>query len=252
MLDYIEYQKSISNELIAVKDRVYNIIGDKHWGEVGRYKEIILSDVIKRHLPSGVSIGNGFIVNGDKVSTQIDILIYKSYMPILFKKDEFVIVPAESVLGVIEVKSSLNTTQATEAILKASKVRNLIRRDVFNGVFSYINNTKTSDSEISYAIDDALIQSHGKVNYLCFGKDAFAVYWKDKTPKIYNHRDKYHLYHIEDLAFGYFISNLLEEVYIAETGNPLPENVVKSFYPIRGGKEQNVIRKVYCEEYING
>ena len=248
MLDYIEYQKSISNELIAVKDRVYNIIGDSHWGEVGRYKEIILTDVIKRHLPSGVSIGNGFIVNGDKVSTQIDILIYKSYMPILFKKDEFVIVPAESVLGVIEVKSSLNTTQAKEAILKASEVRNLIGRDIFNGIFSYINNTKTNDSEISYTVDDALRQSHGKVNYLCFDKDVFVVYWKDKTPKSYDHRDKYHIYHIEDLSFGYFISNLLEDIYISETGQRLPDNLVKSFYPIKDGKEQMVINRVYCED----
>ena len=247
MLDYIDYQKSISNELIAVKDRVQNIIGDKHWEEVGRYKEIILTDVIKRHLPSGVSIGNGFIVNGDEVSTQVDILVYKSYMPILFKKDDFVIVPAESVLGVIEVKSSLDTTQATDAILKASTIRDLIGRDVFIGIFSYMNDTKTKDSEVSDNVDYALKQSHGKVKYLCFDKDLFAVYWPDKRPKTYNTGNKYHIYHIEDLSFGYFISNLLEDIYISETGQRLPDNLVKSFYPIRDGKEQNVIKIVYCE-----
>lgn len=248
MLDYIDYQKSISNELIAVKDRVYNIIGDKHWGEVGKYKEIILTDVIKKHLPSGVSIGNGFIVNGNEVSTQVDILIYKSYMPIIFRKDDFVIVPAESVLGVIEVKSSLNTTQAVETILKVSKVRDVIGKDIFIGIFSYINNTKTIDSEVSDNVDCALQQSHGKVNYLCFDKDLFAVYWSDKRPKEYDTGNKYHIYHIEDLSFGYFISNLLEDIYISETGQRLPDNLVKSFYPIRDGKEQNVVKRVYCED----
>lgn len=41
MPDYVAYRKSISNELIDIKDRVRDFIDDVHWGEDGRYKEII-------------------------------------------------------------------------------------------------------------------------------------------------------------------------------------------------------------------
>lgn len=51
MPNYVEYQKSISNELLSIKDRVRNFIDDHHWGEDGRYKEIILSHIVRQHLP---------------------------------------------------------------------------------------------------------------------------------------------------------------------------------------------------------
>lgn len=57
MPDYAAYQKSISDELMSVKDRVRNFIDDRHWGEDGRYKEIILSHTLRQHLPERVSVG---------------------------------------------------------------------------------------------------------------------------------------------------------------------------------------------------
>ncbi len=62
MPQYIRYRESISDELIAVKDRVRSFIGDRHWGEDGKYKEIILSSVMRNALPSSVSIGTGFVI----------------------------------------------------------------------------------------------------------------------------------------------------------------------------------------------
>lgn len=47
MPNYIEYQQSISRELISIKDRVRNFIDNHHWGEDGRYKEIIRSHVLR-------------------------------------------------------------------------------------------------------------------------------------------------------------------------------------------------------------
>ena len=46
-MNYLAFQKSISNELIATKDRVRNIIENRHWGEEGRYKEVILIENLK-------------------------------------------------------------------------------------------------------------------------------------------------------------------------------------------------------------
>lgn len=51
MPNYLEYQKSISNEFKAYENRVRNLIDDANWGEEGRYKEIILINYLKRILP---------------------------------------------------------------------------------------------------------------------------------------------------------------------------------------------------------
>jgi len=55
-IDPKEFQKSITKELDTIKNRVRNLIGSSHWGEEGRYKEAILRNVIKRFLPSNLSI----------------------------------------------------------------------------------------------------------------------------------------------------------------------------------------------------
>lgn len=43
-----DFQQSITQELDVIKNRVRSLIGDAHWGEEGRYKEIILQKIIKR------------------------------------------------------------------------------------------------------------------------------------------------------------------------------------------------------------
>ena len=99
MPNYLEYQKSISKELLSIKDRVRDFIDDHHWGEDGRYKEIILSNVLKQHIPKGVSIGTGFVRNGERITKQIDIIVYRDDCPLMFRQSDFIIAPAECVLG---------------------------------------------------------------------------------------------------------------------------------------------------------
>ncbi|MCW4043504.1 MAG: hypothetical protein NWE90_07260 [Candidatus Bathyarchaeota archaeon] len=43
-----KFQKSITEELEVVKDRVRNLIGSAHWGEEGKYKEAVLTNVMRR------------------------------------------------------------------------------------------------------------------------------------------------------------------------------------------------------------
>ena len=42
------FHKSTTKELKVIKNRVRNFIGNRNWGEEGRYKEAILRNVIKR------------------------------------------------------------------------------------------------------------------------------------------------------------------------------------------------------------
>ena len=61
MPNYRDYQKSVAVEFNAYKDRVRNIIDDKHWGLEGRHKEVILMNYLKRVLPKHLSVGTGFV-----------------------------------------------------------------------------------------------------------------------------------------------------------------------------------------------
>jgi len=61
------------------KNRIRNLIGSNHWGEDGRYKEIILMNFLKRFLPNNIEVGTGFIKEGDNISTQIDIIVRIDY-----------------------------------------------------------------------------------------------------------------------------------------------------------------------------
>lgn len=109
------FQESITEELTVIKNRVRNIIGNSHWGEDGRYKEAVLSKVLKNYIPNNVSIGTGFIVSSPsvfqtgniEVSDQIDILIYDNTIPVVFREGDFVIVTPDAVKAIIEVKSEV-------------------------------------------------------------------------------------------------------------------------------------------------
>ena len=82
MPEYKKYRESLSDELLAIKDRVRNLINDSNWAEEGRYKEVILMEILKSVLPSNVLLGTGFVVSDNDVkSTQIDIIIYKNNYP---------------------------------------------------------------------------------------------------------------------------------------------------------------------------
>lgn len=79
MNDYLEYQQSVALEFQAYKNRVRNMIGNHHWGEDGRYKEVLLMNYLRRILPNTVSVGTGFVRVDDKITSQIDIILKKFY-----------------------------------------------------------------------------------------------------------------------------------------------------------------------------
>lgn len=242
MPNYIEYQQSISRELLSIKDRVRNFIDNHHWGEDGRYKEIILSHVLRQHLPKGVTVGTGFVVNNGNITKQIDIIVYRDDIPLLFKQDDFIIAPAECVLGIIEVKSQATTRVCRDVIRAAAENGRIIGRPIFNGIFTFENNSTNLQNE---DLLDVLNDAAGIVNHICFGKDVFIKYWDVGMPRRNPHQNRnYAVYHIEDLAFGYFISNLVEDIYISMHDQQIPETLRNMFYPIENTKEAHRIRTI--------
>ena len=117
--DFKKFYESLNKELMAVKDRLESLIGDVHRGENGKYREAILKNVISKFLPKNYSMGTGFVINAKKeITKQIDIIVYENSSPVLFSEGDFVVVLANTVKAIIEVKSSMKSGKELIKIIK--------------------------------------------------------------------------------------------------------------------------------------
>lgn len=264
----MRYHQSIAYEFSSIKDRVRFFINDRHWGEDGRYKEIILMNYLRRILPGNVSVGTGFVQNKiGEITSQIDIIVYKSSAPRLFSEGDFVILMPESVLGIIEVKSKSthsifsNTNSGLSVIQKAEENGRVIgNTNIFNGIFAYDNSIKFNTGFASSNLANQLRNARGYLNHISFGSNNFLRYWSDGNP-LGNGRKCYSAYRLSysnvtgirddekpGFAFGYFISNLLEVVYSQIAPEVLSRQYYEFLYPLKGTKESYKVE--VCEVYL--
>ena len=265
--DYEKFLASTSKEIMAVKDRVRFLINDKNWGEEGRYKEIILREILRSFLPERYGIGTGFaICKDDKVTSQIDIIIYDKFKADnnaeILKKGDFVVVESKSVVGIIEVKSSFDynvfnqrDSKGRNAIEKILDNKKLIKKNIFAGIFAFDKKNGESDYSIK-TISDKLKtifkNTTTKLDCIAFDKNNFMKFWGAGLP--YKDDDSCKLPHYSfygfrddlDFGFGYFISNLLEHLKVERIGKEFDEDEIKRFYPIKGGGKE-IYRIEDCE-----
>ncbi|MFJ3391329.1 DUF6602 domain-containing protein [Leifsonia aquatica] len=98
-----------------------------HNGEKGRANEMSVAGFFERVLPEGVGIGTGMVIDhkGNQ-SKQSDLVIFeKSGHPRLFSQTDTLIHPVDTVLMVIEVKTTLNSDEVAEIGSKARALRAL-------------------------------------------------------------------------------------------------------------------------------
>jgi len=235
MQNALDFQKSITEELSIIRDRVRYLIGDRHYGEDGRYKEAILKNIIRKFLPTNISIGTGFIVStgkGDKISRQLDIILYDNTRPVLFSEGDFIITTSYNVRGIIEVKTRMTTgnlrtvvnsfDQAIDGLISpptrhgfVTGGRNPIgiqKTQVFLGIFAF-----AFAGRISARQDSVFCGSRKYINHIALGPDKFIKKWKKEdgrhlSPIVDAESDFYNIYGLDGLAFSYFISNLIDIV----------------------------------------
>jgi hypothetical protein len=236
-VDITAFHKSLGGELLAVKDRVRNIIENNQPAEEGRYKEAVLKNIISRFLPKGMSIGTGFAINSKKeITKQIDIIIYDDASPVLFKEGDFVIVLAHTVRAIIEVKSKINNTTELNKYIEiadsnAEKIESTTTglRKFFNGIFAYECDL-TLDT-IERALNTNFFQQNHplfkKVNNISLGNYVFLHLWKDDLFNFSTGKDHLDCYDLEEMSFSYFIANLMETI----DSNPIESEHKSIFYP---------------------
>ena len=103
-----------------------------HNGEMGEAAEESWREWLRKYLPRRYCVDKAIVVDCDgNASDQIDIVIYDGqYSYFVFKHEQVIYVPAESVYAVIEVKQNLNKPHLDYAGEKAASVRRLRRTSV--------------------------------------------------------------------------------------------------------------------------
>lgn len=221
-MDTNAYFDSISQELQSLQNRVRNFLATSpYWLTDGEWKESVLRSILGRHLPHTVLVGRGAVIRDDDNSRQIDLLIYSSESPVLFRDGELVFVTPDAIVGVIEVKTSLNNRSFDNALgqlieqarvisYPARPIR-FIRYRKFFGLFAY--ESSVSSRHALEALREAATQTDGTtIDLVCLGYDHFIKWWHYDP---LNHRrpvNRWHSYRFQNKAAGYFIHNVVEAV----------------------------------------
>jgi hypothetical protein len=100
-----------------------------HPGTKGDASELCWLEMLGNYLPQRYRAEKAFVLDSEgKLSEQIDIVIFdRQYSPFLFKQDNALYVPAESVYAAIEVKQDIDKSTLKYAGDKIASVRCLKR-----------------------------------------------------------------------------------------------------------------------------
>lgn len=238
MPNYLEYHKSLTDELHALKNRIRYLV--QHWGTDGEYKEAALRTVLRRHLPESLIVGRGFIVTESSSSTQIDLLIVDGNKPTLFRDGDLLFVTPDCVRAVIEVKTSLrSSTVLDECAVKLAEIGQLWRGRAeckpWLGLFSY--EAHLQDSELLLdATQTAYRQTGVTIDCIAYGKDHFVRFWPrgdvEQGDNLFvNAQAKWRAYRLEHLASAYFVGNVVDALSTLSR-----DNNAFAWYPLSDGK----------------
>lgn len=98
----------------------------EHAGARGGKREESVRDFLADRLPGGYAVTTGFTFDAhDKLSKQLDVLIYRIRDTPFLLKGEPVLVPCESLLAAIEIKSELTTGEIRDGLAVAQSIREL-------------------------------------------------------------------------------------------------------------------------------
>lgn len=212
-----DYFRSLSDECETLKNRVRLLINHSHWPTDGEWKESVLRSMIRRSAPQSVTVGRGFVVNHERCSNQIDVLLYDNTFPILYKDGDLVFVTPSSCRAIIEVKTGVSVQQFQAATVKLADDAEFVRSSavgypLFVGLFAYELNGNGGRSLLESLQTVAAGNEYRIVDHAALGPSKFIKYWSSPPSGDPGRYLKWHLYNLERMASGYFIHNLLANV----------------------------------------
>jgi hypothetical protein len=227
-----EHFRSLTKELDALKNRVRNFIESNHWITDGEWKESALRAMISEYLPDTVKVGRGFILTKPGLSSQCDILLYRASSPVLFRDGDLVFLTPDSVISVIEVKTSLNRTTMRDALRKLGEIGTKLGDHSKNcclALFSY--ETEVEHPQWADLLKEVCTTTQSRVDLVNVGCSYFIKWWDIDPIGCLERYHKWHSYILPEMSAGYFITNILD------FASHLSISKNESFWFPPGGKE---------------
>lgn len=263
-MDVEKYFKSLSLEFTSLKNRIRELMDDPHWLTDGEWKESVLRSTLQQKLPKDILIGRGFILTPSGASTQIDILLYSSDAPVLFRDGDLVFVQPEAVRGIIEVKTEVHSPGfLKDAILKLKEIGDMLpaKNRAFLSIFSY-DSKFTDPKKVLELLQDGATSIKQTINLLCLGDSCFVRYW-EKSLVVGNDNlyEKWHSYSVKKMAYGYFIHNVLlalspdyidanQDIWFPKTSKEIHKT--GEIRRIRGrGEDQSLMPYIHGDDYYD-
>lgn len=147
-----------------------------HNGNTGTVREYITKHFLNINLPSSVGYSGGELFDSnDTRSGQVDIAVYQSNLPKLNIGEGINLLPVDSVLAVIECKSSLTTgdmeassNQLKIALDSCKKIKSLQRLNAVGIGKSYFEEKGVGEIVSSGDVIEGNLTAHKKTPYMIF------------------------------------------------------------------------------------
>jgi Domain of unknown function (DUF6602) len=121
-----QYRDIVQSRINSAVSQARAAKGISHQGLKGEVVEILIRELFRPLLPSDVGVASGQILemHGDRLSRQMDVIIYdKSIVPPILYREDVGLIPVESVLYTIEVKTTLNANELKKTHDAAEELR---------------------------------------------------------------------------------------------------------------------------------
>lgn len=133
----VRYLSSIADELAVQASRVRDLIGAAHFLSDGHHKEYLVSALLGRHLPAGLAIGRGFVIDPtdhSHCSKEQDVLVVDSTRDApLFSQGGLLIAFPPAVVAAVSVKTRLNAKEMRDTCDGLRSVRELCHSSGHSG-----------------------------------------------------------------------------------------------------------------------
>jgi hypothetical protein len=229
------YFESLGLELASLKQRVRYIIADAHWQTDGEWKESVIRQVLRRHLPATAIVGRGFVVTGESATSQLDVLVHDASKPVVFKDSDLAFVTPDAVFGIVEVKTRIGPADFGVAAGRLARNIDLIRRHpntrAFAALFAFEDDGADSAAYLEAAARAAASWNE-RLDFAAIGDSKFLKYWNLDPETDRRMYQTWHSYRMPGLAPGYFVHNVIDCV---SPESVFPNN--KVWFP-QDGKEQ--------------
>jgi len=228
-----------------MKNRVRDLIGNRHWQSDGEHKEAVLRRLLRTHLAETLAIGRGFVCAEQDTSSQIDVLIVHRDKPTLFRDGDMLLVTPDAVAAIVEVKTCLDGAGLDEALTKLADNAELVRQagntSCVAGLFVFepFEGQAPHHKLLSSARAASQDQQDRVVNWIAAGPHVFVRYWPNGT-RVESpvNGPVWHSYELQNLSHAYFVSNV-----VWDTCPDLDRSMQYAWFPVEGGKERR--RKSY-------